>query len=115
MPFKKFKKLFVSTSDLEEPNNLLRVINNIQSNIEDSLAPLILKTQNDSAIITSQELVAGQNNVINHTLGRKLVGWKLVRVRGQATVWDTQDDNPASNLTLWLHTSANVTVDLEVF
>lgn len=115
MPFKKFKKLFVSTSDLEEPVNLLRVINNIQSNIEDSLSSLIAKTQNDSAIIINQRLVAGQNNVINHTLSRNLVGWKLVRVRGQANVWDTQDDNPATNLTLWLRTSANVTVDLEVF
>ncbi len=115
MAFKKFKKLFVAIADLTEPNNLLRVINNLQSNIEESMTTLLNKTQNDSTIVSNIQLTAGQVNVINHTLARNLVGWKLVRVRGQATIWDTQDDNPGTNLTLWLHTSADTTVDLEVF
>jgi len=113
--FKKFKKLFVALADLDEPKNLLRVINALQSNIEESLAPLINKTQNDSSILTNIQLTTGQNNVIDHTLGRDLVGWKLVRVRGVADIYDTQDSNPSKNLTLWLTTSANVSVDLEVF
>ncbi len=115
MPFKKFNKLFLSITDLEEPNNILRVVNSLQTNIEEAITSLVQKTQNDSIILTNIQLTAGQNNVINHTLNKKISGWKLVRVRGQANIWDTQDDNPASNLTLWLRTSANVTVDLEVF
>ncbi len=115
MAFKKFKKLFVAISDLTEPDNLLRVINNLQSNIEESMTTLLTKTQNDSTILSNIQLTAGQVNVIDHLLSRKLVGWKITRVRGEANIWDTQDSNTATNLTLWLHTSANVMVDLEVF
>ena len=115
MAFKRFKKLFLAIADLSDPSNLLRVINTLQGNIEDSLTTLLNKTQNDSTLLSNLSLIAGQNNVINHTLNRDLTGWKIIRIRGQATVWDTQDINTSTNLTLWLHTSANVTVDLEVF
>jgi hypothetical protein len=115
MAFKRFKKLFLSLADFSDPANLLRVINSLQGNIEESLTTLLNKSQNDSNIVTGVKLVAGQNNVINHSLDRNLTGWKVVRQRGQADIWDTQDSNPSTNLTLWLHASANVTVDLEVF
>lgn len=114
MSFKKFKKLFINITDLTEPNDLLRIINQLQGNIENSITSMVTLTQNDSAIVSNVALVAGRVNVVNHTLGRKLIKWTPARVRGQCRIWDSQDDNPSPELTLWLHTDTNVTVDLEV-
>ena len=112
---KSFKKLFIAASDVEESTGLLRIINTIQTNIAASLDPLIKNTQNDSIQLKNIELIAGQINIVNHKLNRILNGWKIVRIRGSATVYDEQDSNLSQNLTLWLHTTDNVVVDLEVF
>lgn len=64
--------------------------------------------------LTNVALVAGSVNLVPTTLQSALVGWRLTRVRAQATIWDTQATNTnASTLALW--TSANVSVDVEVF
>lgn len=55
------------------------------------------------------------NNFVNHGLGRPLQGWIITRIRGAATVYDTQDANPTPSINLSLVTSAPVTVDLVVF
>lgn len=68
----------------------------------------------DSVILTQVPLNSG-SNVINHTLGRKLMGWRIIRQRQSATVYDTQDSNSKPQLTLQLTASANVIVDLECF
>ncbi len=115
MSFRNFKKQVLDTSNLEDPDNILRVINTLQNNISDSLQPMIVKIQNDSGILTRVSLVAGSTNVVSHLLGRKLLGWNVIRLRGEATVWDDQDNNLSPNLTLLLLTSADVVVDLEVF
>lgn len=80
------------------------------------LNPFLNNPANQSLILKNVALLSASNpNVVNHLLGRKLQGWKLIRVRAQATIWDTQDTNQSPQLTLNLKTSADVTVDLEVF
>lgn len=78
------------------------------------LNPVINNPANQSILLKSVALVTG-DNTINHLLGRKLQGWKVVRQRSSATLYDKQDANQMPNLTLVLNASANVTVDLEVF
>ena len=112
--FKAFKKLFITKNDIEESTDLLRIINQLQSNIETSLAPLTSNIQNDSTLLTNISLTTGLNK-INHLLNRQLSGWKIIRQRGAASIYDTQDSNLSPQLTLWLNTSANVIVDIEVF
>lgn len=68
----------------------------------------------NSLILPNVSLLTGAN-VINHTLGRKLRGWRIVRLRALVTIYDTQDLNTMPDLTLLLTSSGNVTVDLEVF
>lgn len=114
MSFKPFKKLYLSIKQVADPDTLLNIFNQLQGNIEQSFQPLN-KIQNDSTILPSIQLVAGQVNVVNHTLGRKLLGWDPSRVRSQATIWDDQDNNPLPGLTLWLYTDTDVTVDLRVY
>lgn len=80
------------------------------------LNPVINNPSNKAIILKNVSLLAASApNVVNHKLGRNLQGWRLVRVRASATIYDTQDANQTPNLTLNLRTSADVTVDLEVF
>lgn len=67
-----------------------------------------------STILQKVSLHAGPNT-INHLLSRNLQGWRIVRQRAQASIYDTQDSNPSPNLTLILVSSATVEVDIEVF
>lgn len=115
MGFRAFKTATLVTRDLLTSDGLLRALNTLQANVGEVLAPMIAATQNDSVILTGVQLAAGGENVVSHKLGRKLAGWKMVRLRGDARVWDAQDTNRQPNLTLLLHVSADVVVDLEVF
>lgn len=115
MAFKSFTKLFISALDFQSPDAAMRIINQLQGNIQSSFGPLVGNIQNDSQILENITLTTGINNVVNHKLGRNLKGWKLTRIRSQANVYDTQDNNPSPNLTLWLTTNATVVVDIEVF
>ncbi len=112
--FKSFSKLILSLSDVSDKENILRVINQLQTNILASLNTLTSKIQNDSEVLTNIELTIG-TNIINHKLNRRLAGWKVIRQRGSANIHDAQDANKSDRLTLHLVSSADVTVDLEVF
>jgi hypothetical protein len=78
------------------------------------LEPIIAAPSNNSSILKSVSLATG-SNTISHGLGRQLQGWSIVRLRGSATIYDTQDSNPTPALTLVLVASAPVSVDIEVF
>jgi len=103
--FKRFKKL-----KTQDP-----IITKIQDNISDALDQFVGREQLDSNILKNINLTVGTINQINHLLGRTLVGWKVIRKRSMADVYDLQDSNPTPAATLWLISNANVTVDLEVF
>jgi hypothetical protein len=60
-------------------------------------------------------VTTGSVQAIPHQLGRVLIGWMVVRQRASAIIWDTQDDNTNPSATLFLNSSATVTVDLWVF
>jgi hypothetical protein len=115
MTFQRVKKLTLTPSDLGNPSDILRVINGLQSNIDDAITPMAFKSQNDSTILANVTLTQGINNIVNHTLGRQLAGWQIVRKRAQADIWDSQDSNTNPALTLLLNTSADVVVDILVF
>jgi len=115
MPFKQFTKLFISALDFQTPDAAMRIINQLQQNIQGSFGPLVGNIQNDSQILENVSLTTG-SNIINHRLGRNLKGWKITRMRSQfSSIYDTQDSNPSPNLTLLLNSSVNVVVDIEVF
>lgn len=78
------------------------------------LEPILKRPQNHSTILKEVSLAIG-TNVIKTTLDRKLQGWKLVRQRSSASIYDAQDGNPNPQTTLILISSADVVVDIEVF
>ncbi len=69
----------------------------------------------DGVLLEDVVVTTAVTNHVPHQLGRPLIGWIVVRQRSTGMVWDTQDvnDNPAA--TLFLNSSATVTVDLWVF
>lgn len=83
------------------------------------LNPVISKAEqpkNNTVILRNVSLLSASNpNVVNHGLNREVGGWKIIRQRASAIIWDTQDSNPNPNVSLYLRTSADVTIDLEVF
>jgi hypothetical protein len=97
-----------------DENSIVRCFNQMQTLWASVLNPLLNRPQNNSIILPKLELAMG-DNIIPHTLGRALVGWKIVRQRSAATFYDKQDANNQPTLNLVLNASAAVTVDLEVF
>lgn len=91
-----------------------RIVNQIQNNIISNLNQIIRDPKTNGVYLNEVALVTG-DNIINHTLGRDLQGWILVRVRSLATICDHQDINPNPSKTLILEASTNVVVDLFVF
>lgn len=89
-------------------------LDQMQTTWASQLNPIIANPTVNNFILKNVALKTGIN-VINHKLGRNLQGWKSTRIRASATFYDDQDNNPTPNLTLVLVSSADVTVDLEVF
>lgn len=86
----------------------------LQTKWVSQLNPLLSNPANQSSIL--QNVVLGTGiNTINHLLGKKLQGWKIVRQRAAASLYDLQDSNPSPQLTLILVSTAPVVIDLEVF
>lgn len=78
------------------------------------LNPLLLNPTLQSVLLKNVSLINGMTTV-NHKLGRKLQGWKIVRQRAAASVYDAQDANQMPDLTLVLISNAAVVIDLECF
>lgn len=92
-----------------------RATNQLQENVEQALDPIISKEIIDGVLHKSIALITGQNNIIEHKLGRPIRGWFATRKRADSRLWDTQDTNTNTSTTLSLNCSANVTIDLWVF
>lgn len=96
-------------------NSKDRDLNLVQDNIDDAISDLANNPFITGVLLKEVELIAGQDNIISHKLGKKLIGWTLVRKRGLGDVYDVQDANSTPHLTLILRTSVNITVDIRVF
>lgn len=92
-----------------------RQLNTYQSALSAALQPITSNAAAAGIILSNVALVTGQTNVVPIGLTQPLVGWSIVRLRANATVWDSQDTNNTPSQTLLLNTTANVTVDILVF
>ena len=95
----------------KDPNQNLVLLQNAWKS---QLDPVLANPTNKNLILTNVSLAIG-SNTINHKLGRKLQGWKIVRQRASSVIYDLQDSNQRPELTLVLQASAAVVVDIEVF
>lgn len=88
--------------------------NLMQTKWASQLNPVLNNPATNSIILENVVLING-TTVVNHLLGRALQGWKIVRQRGPANIYDDQDSNQKPQLTLVLISDALVSVNLEVF
>jgi len=89
----------------------------LQTNWAQDLNPLLLNPSLQSQILKNVVIQGSGTTAVNHKLGRKLIGWRVIRLRGNSLIYDQQDSNPRPELTLLLVSGAGttVTIDLEVF
>ena len=105
MSIKAFKKF----------NSTNRELNKIQDNIEQFASPIINAEIIDGIIVKEVNLLSASTVEVEHKLGRKPLGWQIIRQRASALIWDDQDNNNRPDRTLALKCSANVTVDIRIF
>lgn len=100
----KFYKITTDNTDL----------NKVQDNLIRTLNPVFNTPILNGSILQNVALVAG-SNIVNHKLGRDLLGWKIVRQRAAANIYDNQDNNLTPSKNLLLISDAPVIVDIYVF
>lgn len=86
----------------------------MQTTWAQQLDPVISNEIVNGQLLQNQSLINGVT-VVNHKLGRKLVGWFIVGINGAASVYDSQATNQTPQLTLVLNSNAAVSVNLWVF
>jgi hypothetical protein len=79
-----------------------------------ALDPVIANPLVQGQLLTNVALANG-TTIVNHKLGRKLIGWLIVGINGAATVYDNQASNQMPQLTLSLTSNAAVTANIWVF
>jgi hypothetical protein len=89
-------------------------LDDMQNKWATAIEPTLNAVTSKPILLKSVSLKSGSNSV-NHTLGKQLVGWFIVRQRAAASIYDNQDSNQHQTLTLILVSSASAVVDLLVF
>jgi hypothetical protein len=78
------------------------------------LNALLRAPLSSATILEKVSLVVGANTIPT-LINRPLIGWAIIRQRGAASIYDTQDNNPTPTQNLLLVSSAAVVIDLVVF
>lgn len=91
-----------------------RILSQLQTQWTSILNPVLSNPSIQTSILKRVALATGINT-INHLLGKNLTGWRIVRQRALASIYDQQDGNARPELTLILITDQPVVIDLEVF
>lgn len=89
-------------------------LNLIQTKWKSLIDPILGNPLIDGRLIKGVNLING-TTIINHLLGRDLVGYIIVGISGIAEIFDNQASNQSPDLTLSLTSNAVVTVNLWVF
>jgi len=100
-----YKKIKVSDKNITQ----------VQENVEQVLVPVLACPIIDGVLIKDICLSPATSNEVMHRLGRKPLGWFIVRKRADSRIWDLQDTNPEPSRTLSITCSHAVTIDIWVF
>lgn len=89
-------------------------LDQMQVNWAQQLNPIIANPLLQGHLIMNQTLING-TTIVNHGLGRKLIGWFVVGMNAPATIYDNQAGNQMPQLTLSLTSNASIIANLWVF
>jgi len=90
-------------------------INQLQQYTEEAFEQIFGSDIIDGVLLKNIELDSSKTNTVNHKLDRDILGWIIIRQRGAASIFDSQDTNVFTKKTLALETNADVTVDIWIF
>ena len=102
---KAFKKTSFSDKDLSK----------LQNNIDIVLRPIVNCPIIDGVLIENVNLSTSVTNEVFHKLGRKPIGFIIVRKSADSRIWDAQSSNPTPDRTFSLLCSNAVTVNIWFF
>lgn len=91
----------------------IEILNKLQSKWAATLDPIV--DNKATAPVILEGVILSSSSVVNHTLGRKLQGWHVIRQRGSGTIYDRQDINLSPEKTLLLSASSGMSVDILCF
>lgn len=91
-----------------------RLINQLQQGIKQAVDPVLGNPICNGNIVLNQVFQIGQN-VVNHGLGRDLIGWIPIGQNVAASFYDNQASNAQPQRTLLLVSSAVVTASIYCF
>jgi hypothetical protein len=89
-------------------------ITKLQDNLAEALSPILSNPILNGVLLKEVELSSG-NNQLSHKLGRKPLGWIVVRQRANVSIWDSQDSEKLQDKYLSLEASGSVIVDIIIF
>jgi len=101
---KAFRKIRVTDRDLDS----------VQTNVAQSLTPLLKSAIVDGALVTDILLASGVNRV-SHSLGRIPLGWIIVDRDTAATVFKSVAPNITDSSTISFTASAPITISVWFF
>ena len=90
-------------------------IKQLQNHVQEVVNPIVDKEVLDGVLVKDVCLEALKANLIEHKLGRKPLGFLIVRKRADSRIWDIQDDNSQPSKTFALTCSHDVQVDIWIF
>jgi hypothetical protein len=73
-----------STDDVKDPGRLVRMLNDMQEDIDQADAGIFSNPHNAPCILRGVAFSANQSKELPHTLDRPYTGWWIVRAQGAA-------------------------------
>lgn len=110
---KVFQKIQIAAKDLNF-DKVVRSFNMLQTNIQTVLDQIVLDPFVDGTTLADIVVSVG-SNTINHTLGRKPLGYVLISKDQNGDVWSGQAANKSADKTLILNSNQNMTISLRIF
>lgn len=90
-------------------------LSRFQDRVREAVNPVLALPQLGGRTVSVTLQPTPDPTFINHGLGRRIQGWQVVRLKGQTTVWDEQDDESLPEKRLRLRSSAASEVEAEIY
>jgi hypothetical protein len=90
-------------------------LSRVQDNVEVALQPFVNSPILNGVLLKNVLLEPGKRNEVSHKLGRRPLGFIIVRQQKDSRIWDLQASNPGPTETFTIACSHLTTVDVWIF
>lgn len=104
-----------SIKAFKKTNFLDKDLSKLQNNIDIVIKPILNCPIIDGVLVENVSLSTSSANEVFHKLGRKPIGFIIVKQSADSRIWDSQSSNPTPDRTFLLSCSNAVTVNIWFF